>query len=59
MRITLHWRGEPLLALDLTAQSPDDAPLPPPGIEATAGGDFERAEPTQPDTSAFGFGGAS
>ncbi len=60
MRLTLHWRGKPLLALDLTAQSPDeqdgDKSLEPPmGLSASGGGVFDRGEPMEPDTSVFGF----
>jgi hypothetical protein len=61
VRLTLHWRGKPLLALDLTAQSPDDTPAdhslePPMGLSASGGGVFDKAEPMQPDTAVFGFG---
>jgi hypothetical protein len=50
MRLTLHWRGKPLVAVDLVAMSPEDAPDGPP-LEATSGGEFERAEPCEPDTT--------
>ena len=59
MRLTLHWRGQPLLALDLTAQSPEDddeSLLPPMGLSGASGGTFDMAEPMQPDTSTFGIG---
>lgn len=58
VRLALHWRGRPLLAVDLTAHTPDDETTPPPGIEASGAGQFERAEPMEaPDTSVrIGFG---
>lgn len=49
MRLTLHWRGKPLFAVDLAAHSPDDD-VPDddgPTLQATSGGDFERAEPME------------
>lgn len=60
MRIALHWRGHPLLTLDLLAQSPagdDDRSLEPPmGLSASGGGMFDQAEPMDPDTRVLGFG---
>lgn len=57
MRFTLHWRGKPLVAVDLAAQSPDDQPDAGPPLQAASSlQDVTRAEPMQPDTSVFGFG---
>ena len=56
MRLTLHWRGRPLLALDLTTQSPEDDPGGP-ALEAAGHlQDVTRADAMQPDTTTFGFG---
>lgn len=58
MRLTLHWRGSPLVAIDLLAQSPADADPsfdPPMGLSAASGGLQERADPMEPDTTTFGF----
>jgi hypothetical protein len=58
MRLTLHFRGKPLLAVDLAAHSPDDEqPDEGPALQAApALQDAERAEPMEPDTRAIGFG---
>ena len=63
MRLALHWRGRPLLAIDLQAMSPEDpAPVdrsldPPMGLSGASGGDLERADQDQqPDTRVMGFG---
>ena len=59
MRLTLYWRGRDVLDLELHVwkrRAAADAPDLP-RIEA-AGHlvDSERAEPTEPDTTTFGFG---
>lgn len=57
MRLTLHWRGKPLVALDVAAHSPDDeADQGPPLQAAGALQDVTRAEPAEPDTRVVGFG---
>jgi hypothetical protein len=58
VRLTVHWRGKPLVAVDLVAMSPEDAVPDGPPLEATSGGEFERAGPMEPDTTVrIGFGG--
>ena len=57
MRLTLHWRGKPLVAVDVTAQSPEDDADDGPVLQAAPSlQDATRADPMQPDTSVFGFG---
>lgn len=58
MRLTFHWRGKPLVAVDLVAASPESEPYDQgPVLQASASlQDVTRADPTQPDTSVFGFG---
>jgi hypothetical protein len=56
MRLTLHWRGRPLLAVDLVATSPEDDPG---GPTLEAAGNLQAsdlAEPMEPDTRVIGFG---
>jgi hypothetical protein len=64
MRLNLYLRGVDLLDVELHAgrvnvavfqPRPDDAPNGP-KLEATSGGQFEQAEPMQPDTPVFGYG---
>lgn len=59
MRLSLHWRGRPLLAIDLTAQSPaepDPSLDPPMGLSAAGGGTFDLADGMEPNTTTFGVG---
>lgn len=56
MRFTLHWRGEPLVALDFAAMSPEDLTKGP-TLEATGSlQDMSRSAPMEPDTRVIGFG---
>jgi hypothetical protein len=55
MRVTLHWRGKPLVGVDLVAMSPVDDPGGPP-LEASGHlQDSTRADRIEPDTFAFGI----
>ena len=58
MRLTVHWRGKPLVAVDMAAHSPEDPA--PEGTAIEAAGhlqDSSRADAAEPDTRVFGFGG--
>ncbi len=55
MRLTLHWRGKPLIAIDLTAMSPDDDPGGPSLEAAGQLQDSTLAVPMQPETFVFGI----
>ena len=55
MRLTLHWRGKPLIAVDLVATSPEDDPGGPALEAAGSLADSTLAEPIQPDTHVFGI----
>lgn len=60
MRLNLYWRGRDVLDVELHVwrRRGDEQPEPNAGIEATAGGNFELAEPMEaPDTTVrIGFG---
>ena len=57
MRLTLHWRGRPLIALDLVAASPDNDTDDGPPLQAAGHlQDSTRADPIEPDIKTFGFG---
>jgi hypothetical protein len=56
MRLTFHWRGKPLVAVDLAAHSPEDAIDGGPVLQAApALQDSTRADSMQPDTFVFGI----
>lgn len=59
MRLNLYWRGRDVIDVELHLwRKRDDEPAAEPPVIQASGvlQDADRAEPMQPDTTAFGFG---
>lgn len=56
MRLILTIRGTDVVDLELRWPSKAAAPVAPPRLEATSGGEFDRAEPYGDPATQHGFG---